>query len=260
MLGFFKQASAAGIFFLSAKIGILVGYFLESANYIFAPVISDLHGQDRLEDVHRLYKAVNRLLISLTIPLCLFIMLHAREILSFFGSDYGAGVWIVYLVSVSQLVRASTGSSGYILVMTGEQNLVFRITVITAVWHLVLNLILIPKYGPTGAAISLSTSLILSNLLALYEVKRIHDINPFSRGLLKVGAGAVLIILTMICVKFVLSIDVMSSILSICVYVGFLYVLYLVILISLGLGQEERLVIGSVLGRVRKDNYGKQKV
>ena len=57
-----------------------------------------------------------------------------------------------------------------------------------------LNLILIPRYGMTGAAVAWSASILLNNLLPLVQVWRLIGLHPFGRGSIAVAASAVICI------------------------------------------------------------------
>jgi len=77
------------------------------------------------------------------------------------------------ILCLGQLVNACAGSVGLILNMVGLEHLVARGVAIAALNNVALNAVLIPFWGPTGAAIASSTSLAIWNvLLALWLYKR----------------------------------------------------------------------------------------
>lgn len=65
------------------------------------------------------------------------------------------------------------GSVGVLLDMSGNQNIVFKATLISAVANVVLNLILMPLYGIMGAAIATLVAVVLNNLMFTFACKRI---------------------------------------------------------------------------------------
>jgi O-antigen/teichoic acid export membrane protein len=54
--------------------------------------------------------------------------------------------------------------------MTGKQKIFGKITFFTAILNLILNYILIPKYGLTGASIATGISILLTNLFSLVVI------------------------------------------------------------------------------------------
>ena len=69
------------------------------------------------------------------------------------------------------------GPNGPLLMMTGYQKSALKLTGLSAALNVILNIILIPKYGILGASISTSTSLFILNMLMYITVKNKLKIN-----------------------------------------------------------------------------------
>ena len=65
----------------------------------------------------------------------------------------------------------STGSVGYLLIMSGQEKLLRNNIIFVAILNTILNIFLIPKYGIYGAVISSSGSLIIQNIISLFIVR-----------------------------------------------------------------------------------------
>ena len=76
------------------------------------------------------------------------------------------------------LVNALCGSVGLLLIMTGYERKAAAIMGTAALLNIIMNVVLIPLYGTVGAAISTAVSMVAWNLAMLYQVIRIHHINP----------------------------------------------------------------------------------
>ena len=65
-------------------------------------------------------------------------------------------------------------------------------TVVGLSSNIILNLVLIPRFGGTGAAIAWSSSILFTNLAPLAQVWKFLGMHPFGRGFPKVvlAAGA----------------------------------------------------------------------
>ncbi len=63
-------------------------------------------------------------------------------------------------------------------------------TVVALSSNIALNLILIPRYGGTGAAIAWSSSILFTNLLPLVQVWKFLGMHPFGPGFPKVALAA----------------------------------------------------------------------
>ena len=89
-----------------------------------------------------------------------------------FGQEFKVGVTAFIFLSFGRLISSFSGSVGNILQMTGNQNIYGFILLIGALLNVVLNYMLIPKYGINGAAIASMSSLIVWNLGMVLSVKK----------------------------------------------------------------------------------------
>jgi O-antigen/teichoic acid export membrane protein len=69
-----------------------------------------------------------------------------------------------------QFISSISGSVGFILNMTGKQNILQLTALISVVLNVTLNFMLIPMYGIGGAAISTAIAGILWNLLCVFYI------------------------------------------------------------------------------------------
>ena len=90
------------------------------------------------------------------------------------------------ILTIGQSVNAVSGSVGYILQMTGKEIVFQNIVTASVMLNIILNIILIPLFGITGAAVASAASMIFWNAVsAVYIVKSEKIITvylPFSRG------------------------------------------------------------------------------
>ena len=107
----------------------------------------------------------------------LSLILFGKWFLLLFGNGFIKGVTALSILSIGQIVNAATGSVCILLVMTGyERDAVAGIGV-SVVINIIMNVLLIPKWGIIGAAISTAFSLILWNILLTIWVYRKPGIN-----------------------------------------------------------------------------------
>ena len=98
-----------------------------------------------------------------------------------YAAEYGLGLseeLVLTILSVGKLVNVFAGSGGVILVMAGHEKDVALRVGLAALLNVVLNALLIPRYGIEGAAFATATCEILMSLsiaLALYRRLQIHS-------------------------------------------------------------------------------------
>jgi O-antigen/teichoic acid export membrane protein len=179
MLGYFDTSENVGIYRIVTQISGLNAVFLIIFSAIVGPKIANLFSDGRNLEIEPLIKKSSKIILFITFPILILILVFSKEILLFFGTDYLAATKAIIILSICQFIYAISGFVDLILNMTGNQKIFGRITVLTAVLNIVLNLFLIPKYGITGAAISTGFSILLTNALGIIYIHKKYKFLPF---------------------------------------------------------------------------------
>jgi O-antigen/teichoic acid export membrane protein len=107
------------------------------------------------------------------------------------------------------------GTVDVVLLMGGRSSWNLYNTVAGLVLNVALNLILIPRYGVTGAAMAWSASILTNNLAPLVQVWTFMRLHPFGRGFFRAAlAGGV----TYGAVGLAFRLGLGASVLSFCGY------------------------------------------
>ena len=115
-------------------------------------------------------KTTTRWLTYATVPLFLLLVFGAEDIMMLFGSEYAkSGTTVVILLAVRQPTSCSTGGLGVTLAMTHKQKLELGNSLAMVTMNIILNYLLIPRYGAIGAAISSCVSGTAINLIRVVE-------------------------------------------------------------------------------------------
>lgn len=94
------------------------------------------------------------------------------HLLSLFGEKFVAGYPVMCILAVAIVGRAAIGPAESLLNMTGGQRDCARSLMIAAGTNLMLNLFLTPRYGIVGAAIAVSTAILLGAFLNWRAARR----------------------------------------------------------------------------------------
>jgi O-antigen/teichoic acid export membrane protein len=95
-----------------------------------------------------------------------------------FGPEFERGSTALSILLVGQVVNVAAGPVGVLLTMTGHEKRVAAAVGASACCNLLLNLLLIPRFGIEGAAVASAVSLILWNAaMLLWSLRRLR-INP----------------------------------------------------------------------------------
>lgn len=184
MLGMFRPMAEVGIYQAVSHGAVMVSFVLLAVNMAMAPTIAGLYAQKDMERLQRIVTYSARAILAGTLPLVLVLVFGGRWLLSFFfGEAFGAGANALRILCVGQLFYASMGSVGVILHMTGYERDAAKSVFVSVFLNVVLNYILIPKFGINGAAAATALSLtIWYGLLAWLVLKRLGLQSSIFRG------------------------------------------------------------------------------
>ncbi len=248
MLGYFKSSAEVGIYNVVVKTALLISMILTSFNAIFAPVISDLHSRNQLRRLESLFKTVTKWILVISLPVFSVMTVLSSNILSLFGPDFVHGARSLQILAFAQLVNAGVGSVGFILAMTGRQQLVMLNTLIIFLVNVGLNYCLIPQYGMIGAATASGTATILLNLLMLIEVGMILRITPFNSQFFKVLALGVAIFILMLLAK--LFGPQLNNFFELILYPVIFARLFFLLFLRWGAGEEDTLILSMIKSKI----------
>jgi O-antigen/teichoic acid export membrane protein len=187
LIGFFLDPRSVGVYAIAATLVAFVPILLQSVNQIFSPAIADLHARGETVLLGRLFQTLTKWILGLTLPLAAVVIIFARPLMGIFGHDFQFGWPILVVGTLGQLVNCGVGSVGYLLLMSGNQQRLMRVQVVSAGLMVLLNLVLIPYWGIVGAAVAAALTNAISNGLNLREVRSALRLSPYNRSYLRLA-------------------------------------------------------------------------
>lgn len=189
MIGLDQTAFYAVAFYIVALINIP----RNALSNIAIPVVSDAWKKNDRDTIQKIYSktSINQLLIGTL----LFIGIWANEanIFKILPAEYAGGKWVLFFVGLARLADVGFGVNGGIITTSSMYKFDTYANLVLVILTVVLNLIFIPLYGITGAAIATAISLFLFNCSKYLLLKIKFNFGPFSwrsMATLVLGAGA----------------------------------------------------------------------
>jgi len=179
MIGIFKTEVDVGVYNVALKLAMITGIVLGAVNSIVAPKLSETFNNDRMNEFRKLIKQSTRIIFFSTLPILIILFLFPEFLLSFFGTEFAMAKTTLLILLVGQVVNVMSGSVGYILQMTGKEKAFQNILLLALVINIILNILLIPKFGIEGAAVASSFSLLLWNLSSVFYIYRRYNVSTF---------------------------------------------------------------------------------
>jgi O-antigen/teichoic acid export membrane protein len=245
LVGFFTDAASTGLFGAAVILSPFVSLSLGSFGKIIAPVISELWERKDLPEMEAAFKAATKWIFSLGFPVFLMFMLFSPALLLIFGEDFPRAATALRFLSVGQMVNAMVGPVGLVLSMTGRQKLNLVNSVVLAGVNIVLNIIMIPRYGIAGAGLATAISLGALNIVRVIQVKIIHGFTPFRQDLYKPSLAGAITFVVFYLLNRRLGWEDLTRTLLLC---GAFAVVYIVLLLVFGV-REEKEILFQILRR-----------
>ncbi len=251
LVGFFLSSAHVGLFNYALVISIILVVITASFIVILLPINSELYASNNKNEMNRLYYTVSKWLFFILFPLFLVIFFFPETIVSIvFGSEYVGVAKILRILSCGYFVNASFGIWITIIYAIGKTKIDLYLKIIAIVSNIVLSIILIPRLGLIGAAISHTFSVLLLDCLGVGMVYYYTKMWPLSFRFLKYFSFSFIIFLVFYFIVKNNSAIVSSNILMLLSFVVYFLINSITILKLIGLEKEDRLIIDSLKKRL----------
>lgn len=172
LLGVLAGHEDAGRYAAASRISDLIVFALASANVVIAPLIAGLHARNDIAGMQAMLISLAKGVTLLTIPLVAVIVLFGKSLLEVFGHGYDAVYLPLLILICGQIVNALSGPVDFVMSMTGQQVNMLKILGVAAGLNAMLNLLLIPQFGPVGAAVATAGTTVFWNLAMCRAVRQ----------------------------------------------------------------------------------------
>jgi O-antigen/teichoic acid export membrane protein len=202
LLGALIGSEQVGYFSTALLISSLLLILGAAFRPILLPVIAELHVGQRGRDVFRIYITVVKYVAFFATPCALTLLFFPGAVIRLvFNDSFLEATLALRILGAAYFVSACIGNYTAILYATGGQRLDLAVKTAGTVTSLGLNLVLIPTYGLTGAAVAHAISLLTMELLGAALAVRGQKLLPRAWQPLKVMLfSAVVFILEVIAV------------------------------------------------------------
>jgi O-antigen/teichoic acid export membrane protein len=165
MLGIWAENADVSRYAIAWRTATLISFILLAVNTIAQPKFAELYARGDIASLASTAHKATLLMTALATPVFLAFLTAPEFVMGVFGSDFADAGMTLQILSIGQFVNVAMGSVGVLLVMTGHDSDYRNVQVIGACVVLILNIMLIPRYGDIGAAFASASALIVQNIL-----------------------------------------------------------------------------------------------
>lgn len=163
----------AGVFGAVGRYVLAGQLALQGFRVAVAPQLSRLLGAGQVDAAAALHRRTTTWVIALSWPVYLLLAGFGPGFLALFGGGFTAGGAALAVLSVAMLVNVGCGNVQTLLLMSGRSGLHLAATVTGLATNVVAGVLLVPRYGALGAAISWSAGIVVENALATAAARRV---------------------------------------------------------------------------------------
>jgi O-antigen/teichoic acid export membrane protein len=155
------------------------------------PRFTELFALGDRDNANVIYQVTTAWLMLLTWPLYLLAAVYGPAVLGIFGHSYQAGSDVMVILAVTMLFATACGQVDVVLITTGRSGWSLFNGLLAVGVNVGMDLLLIPRYGITGAAVGWAVAIVVSNLMPLAQLSAVFRLHPVGRGSLAAGAVSV---------------------------------------------------------------------
>ena len=180
MIGELIEIENVAYYGVAIYIASVISVPSRSMYQITNPITAKLLNDNNLSGLKELYQKSSLSLFIIGGLIFLLIVVNLNELYRIIPEEFGAGFLIVFLVGLAKLYDDLMGNNNAILFNSGYYRIVLVLGMLLAFLAIVLNIVLIPKYGINGAAFATFLSIFIYNTAKLVYVKQKLDLHPFT--------------------------------------------------------------------------------
>jgi len=211
--------SGTGIYGVCFFFGVVIAMPSRSIYKIANVVSAEAWKTNDMKTISDIYEKSCLTLFIIGGLLFLLLWVNIDNVFHVIGPAYSSGKWVIFFIGLGNLIDMATGANSSIFGTSKYYKVQTVLLILLVVLLIATNLLLIPKFGITGAAIGGAASLAILNLLRYLFLLYKYKLQPYNIrfiyilliGLIAYLAASRLPVLS----NFILDIMVRSSILAI---------------------------------------------
>jgi O-antigen/teichoic acid export membrane protein len=190
LIGALASSREAGVYAAAARYITLGAFILQAIVFASGPELSAFLARGERPRAELLYRTSTAWVIALAWPAYLVAAVFAPVLISVFGPGFGDGANALSVLALAMLVNMATGPVALVLLMGGKSSWNMMNAGGALAVNVLLNLILIPRFGITGAAVAWAASIVVGNLVSLVQVWFYLGLHPLGHSFVVVSVGA----------------------------------------------------------------------
>ncbi len=244
IIAYYKGVGEVGLYNAAVPLATLLLFIPDIFVQLFFPLITRHYAHKEHDLIKELSKQVEKWIFALNVPIFLIALIFPGAFIKlFFGSEFLVAASALRMLAIGNLFISLIIVPSSLLAMVGKSKVILTNMIILGIVNIVLNLLLVPKYGLNGAAFATMVSSILLSILYFIQVQRYLSFVPLRKKMLMIALAPLLPFLILLAVKNFFSITA-----PIVLLLGSFFVLlyFMCILLFKALDKNDLLIITTI--------------
>jgi O-antigen/teichoic acid export membrane protein len=251
-IGYFKTPIEVGIYNAALPISYLLLITPVLFLQLFLPIITKEYSKKNFSVIKSLSKQVGKWIFVFNLPLLIIMLLFPGAVINLlFGAEYLRAETALRFLSLGIFFFSFTQISENLLSMLGKSKRILFNLIIAAIINVILNVILIPKYGIDGAAFSTMLGYILWSSLSLISAKHYTSIIPFKREVIKIFFISLIPTAILLYVRSQIVLSIVSVFL---LGTGFVAMYFALIFLTHSLDRNDLMILSAIKKKLKNKN------
>lgn len=178
MVGALLGPVEAGIMAVAVRLSNVVSLGLTATNPMVSSVVAENYATRSIDKIQTSLRSASLLTTAITVAFAGVMILFGDHLLRLFGEQFRTAYIALVILTGGHIVNALCGSVNAVLTMTGHQDRVAAIMLVSSLLNAVLNVPLVLEFGVLGAAISTAVSVVVKNLAMLMAARKLLGLDP----------------------------------------------------------------------------------
>ena len=187
MLSAYTGFRNTGIYTIAFFIAAFISVPKKAMSQVLIPMVSEANKNNDKAKLNELYKKSSITQLVIGGLLFILIWLNIDNIFKLIphGAIYAQGKWVVFIIGMGNMFDMTTGINQEIVGTSKYYKIDLYFYPVLCVITIILNMLLIPIYGMTGAALATGCTVFLLNTIRYFFILWFFKIQPFSWNTLK---------------------------------------------------------------------------
>ncbi|MFD1564319.1 flippase [Haloarchaeobius amylolyticus] len=186
MLGYFRSSYEVGLYNAAYPLATGLTVALSAFGFLYLPIASRLDADGNQDMIDAIYATSTKWVFIVTFPLFLLLVVFPRDMISiFFGTTYTDAATVLPIIATGFFFSVAAGRDRETLSAVGATTWIAVGNIISLFINVIVNLVLIPRYGFLGAGIASTISLITVHTIFCGILVIRYDTTPFSAAAIR---------------------------------------------------------------------------